>query len=335
MRFFLFLYCPFFFGQVIDFQKVDFRKADAIALQFKGCDLKKLPVLTYNLTHSLSTDVEKFRAIYTWICTNIASDYRFSARSIAVREKHTQDTLELVLWNQEFSEKVFKRLLKDKKTICTGYAYLVKEMASLANIQCEIINGYGRTPHEHIEQLGIVNHSWNAVKLNNQWYLCDATWSSGWYDRDKNVFIFDYNDGYFLTDPGLFVKNHYPTDPSWLLFKNGEKIDLNAFLNAPIVYVGAFKYGLQAEKPQQLRAVVKQQEELQFVFKKSKEISDYSVCFEIVSGNYSEIIFPKIENLDKETICMIISFKSRGQYDVHLKVNEQLLYTYLIKVKRK
>ena len=62
-------------AQRSDFQEIDFTKADSIALKYKGASLKNIPVLTHNLTSSLQTDVEKIRAIYTWIGTNIENDY--------------------------------------------------------------------------------------------------------------------------------------------------------------------------------------------------------------------------------------------------------------------
>ena len=72
--------------------------------------------------------------------------------------------------------------------MCTGYAYLIKELCFLANIESEIIDGYARTVRSNIDALDMANHSWNAVKLNNKWYLCDATWSSG-YTLNKSIFI--------------------------------------------------------------------------------------------------------------------------------------------------
>ena len=53
-------------AQISDFSHVDFSQADNIAKLNEGENLSNLAALTYKLTHKLSTDVEKFRAIYTW-----------------------------------------------------------------------------------------------------------------------------------------------------------------------------------------------------------------------------------------------------------------------------
>ena len=52
-------------------------------------------------------------------------------------------------------------------------------MAGFANIECVIIDGYGKTAQNPIDTHSTPNHSWNAVKLNGDWFLCDATWSAG------------------------------------------------------------------------------------------------------------------------------------------------------------
>ncbi len=63
----------------------------------------------------------------------------------------------------------------------------------------------------------IPNHAWNAVKLNNKWYLCDATWSSGYIDMATYIFEYDYVNTYFLQDPIEFNTHHIPLDDSWKL----------------------------------------------------------------------------------------------------------------------
>ena len=225
-------------AQLSDFKNVNFTKADNIAHLNANENLQSLPILSYKLTTKLSTDVEKFRAIYTWVCTNIKGDYKQHNTVSRKRNKFKNDSISLAEWNSEYKKKAFKKLLKHQKTMCTGYAYLIKELSILAGIECQIIDGFGRSVTSNIDTLETANHSWNAVKLNNKWYLCDATWSSGYMDGE-NTFISDYNSGYFLVDPILFAKNHYPIDTKWLL--NNEITSVN-FLNAPLIYCEAFKY---------------------------------------------------------------------------------------------
>jgi transglutaminase/protease-like cytokinesis protein 3 len=90
-------------------------------------------------------------------------------------------------------------------------------------------DGYGRTAQSNIRGEGIANHSWSAVQLNRIWYLCDATRSSGAVDVAQSRFMRNFNDCYFLADPDLFVRNHYPLDSSWMLL--AKKPTLHDFLN--------------------------------------------------------------------------------------------------------
>ena len=63
----------------------------------------------------------------------------------------------------------------------------------------------------------VPNHSWNAVKLEGKWYLCDATWAAGYTDMNTYLFHFDYDDKYFLMPPEKFAETHQPVEESWTL----------------------------------------------------------------------------------------------------------------------
>ena len=63
-------------AQLCDFNTTDFTIADNVAKLNEGKSLNNLPLLAFELTHKLNTDVEKFRAIYMWVCKNIRGDSR-------------------------------------------------------------------------------------------------------------------------------------------------------------------------------------------------------------------------------------------------------------------
>ena len=94
-------------------------------------------LLTYKLTHKLSTDVEKFRAIYFWVCNNISGDANQQNRVDQMRRRYKKDSLSYIEWNNSYKKIAYKKLLKNKKTMCTGYAHLIKEMCFIANIECK------------------------------------------------------------------------------------------------------------------------------------------------------------------------------------------------------
>lgn len=315
-------------AQLSDFKNVNFTKADNIAHLNANENLQSLPILSYKLTTKLSTDVEKFRAIYTWVCTNIKGDYKQHNTVSRKRNKFKYDSISLAEWNSEYKKKAFKKLLKHQKTMCTGYAYLIKELSILAGIECQIIDGFGRSVTSNIDTLETANHSWNAVKLNNKWYLCDATWSSGYMDGE-NTFISDYNSEYFLADPILFAKNHYPIDTKWLL--NNEITSVN-FLNAPLIYCEAFKYMVFPISTAKMNITVTKKTPVKFSFRSDTtiDLSKFSLVF--YTGSF-ENKFP-IETIMflNGIITITTKFNWKGCYDVHLKIENDVVATYVIKV---
>ena len=102
-------------AQVTDFDHIDFQKADSIALACKNEELSNLPQLSYKLTAELDTDVERFRAIYMWVCTNITNDYGLYAKNMRNRDKLKDDSLKLQAWNDRITKDIFRKLLKNKK----------------------------------------------------------------------------------------------------------------------------------------------------------------------------------------------------------------------------
>ena len=325
---FFYSYCSF--GQLSDFGEVKFKRADSIANEYSNHSIEDLSILSYKLTSPLASEVEKFRAVYKWVCENIENDYGFYIKNKKMREKLDGQTEKLEEWNNALRPKVFDKLVKSHQTICTGYAYLIKELAYYAGIESHIVNGYGQTIHANVGGKGIANHSWNSVKLNGKWYLCDATWSSGSVLAGQSNFIKNFAEGYFLASPSLFVQNHYPIDSKWLLMETSPS--LSEFLNGPIVYKGALNHEIAAVFPQTFNQVVKKGETLKFRLE-SKENIDQLTLQIIYSGN-TKSYFPSIYRDDQGDYCIDHEFKSKGTYDVHVLTAGDYLFTYTVKVSK-
>ena len=220
-----FTFIPSLYAQRSDFNEINFQKAETIANRYKGEELYNLPVLTFKLTSQLDTDVERFRAIYYWISHNISGDFDLMSKNERKRKKLKNDPEGLGQWNNHFKKEVFNKLLHKKKTLCTGYAYLLKELSNLAGIESEIIYGYGTTRIIKSDFQNMPNHSWNVVKLNGKWYLCDATWSSGFTDMSTFLFEFNFDNAFFLMEPTEFVKSHRPIEEKWTLLLQSSELN--------------------------------------------------------------------------------------------------------------
>lgn len=195
-------------AQQSDFEDIDFSKAEERAARYKGENISLLPVLTTKLTAQLHTDIERLRAIYVWIAQNIAADENLVHKNDKMTRKLAKHPQELAQWQRTHKREILRRLLNDKVTVCTGYAHLLKAMAEQAGIPCKVVNGIGLSDKKVIKNPADPNHSWNMVFLNNKWYYCDVTWSTGYSDPSTLEFYFDYDDSYFLMEPAVFNKTH-------------------------------------------------------------------------------------------------------------------------------
>jgi transglutaminase/protease-like cytokinesis protein 3 len=198
-------------AQAQDIRSSDFRKADSMALLFPKHSLRDLRLLAQKLTMPLATEPEKFRAIYRWICNNIDYDYNLFLVNKRKREKLT-DAEDRRTWNTKISAAVFETMVKEHRSVCTGYAYLVRELSYHAGLSCRIVDGFGLKASNNGSLPQQPNHTWNEIQLQGTWYPCDATWSSGALDSKTFRYIKRYDDTYFLQARDQFVKRHVPVE---------------------------------------------------------------------------------------------------------------------------
>jgi hypothetical protein len=300
-----------------------YKKADSCAALYPHHSLKDLNVLSQRLTSGLTTDEDKFRSIYRWVCTNIATDIELVELNRAKRKQLSGEKLED--WNREINDRMLNLLVEGHRTLCTGYAWLVKELSRRSGIHCEIINGYGRRMGSNVTGPGFANHSWNAVKLNGEWRLCDPTWSAGFVDLATGTFRFQFEDAYFLTDPEYFIRNHYPADTSWTLVKITP--DLETFLNDVLVHAGAIRYKVSPWG--NYRMIISAGGETGFFLHTA-----YRGPMSYVIGSSEPR--PMIMNTLKDggqQFWIRHTFKRRGTYPVHILVDDKFIASYEVTVR--
>ena len=306
-----------------------YARADSIAAHYFGASLHNLYLLSHQLTEALPTEEEKFRALYTWVVQNIENDQQQYRRTMRIRARYADDSVGLTTWNARLKKKMLSKLMEDRKTLCTGYAYLLSYMAQQVDIRCEMVEGYARSGQGNVGGQGVVNHHWNAVQLDGRWLLCDPTWSSGIVDVwPKRV----GEDPYFLLEPRRFVLNHYPVDTPWLLMEKAPSLE--QFLNGPIVYhggqwenmiphnPGTFVIAQTAGKPVQL-----QFEQLGAALTETLQwqwVDDY--------GKVDERTVP-VQTLENGLRQVAYTFRKPGTYMVHLRHEGHYLLSYQVEVR--
>ena len=151
-------------------------------------------------------DYLKIKSIHDWIVCNIPYDVAaYNSGEIKIQQPHIT--------------------LRFRTAVCGGYATLFNYMARRAGFESHYVSGYtkGRSKYA-IQPVGqFVRHAWNCVKINDIWYLIDTTWNAGYVTGNR--FTFSYSTDYFLTDPSLFIRRHYPQSPGFLLLDNYVSIE--------------------------------------------------------------------------------------------------------------
>lgn len=171
---------------------------------------KDLELLADYLLKAATTDMEKVRSIYVWITQNISYDNQAYTSIVRRINRNNQD------------------ILNRKKAVCFGYATLFKALCEEVGVQAELISGYSWNTLTSSVNPGEPDHAWNAVKIDGNWYLLDATWGSSTLDQN-NTFLRSENQDYFVVDPKVFIKAHLPQDPMWQLLAC--PIDLKVFFS--------------------------------------------------------------------------------------------------------
>ncbi len=314
------------YSQITDFPDADFRKADSVANVFTNHSLKDLKSLAEKLTGSFSKEEEKFRAIYFWVCNNIESDYQYYRLNEKQRTKFRDQPDQLDAWNTSFSKRVFDRLLHEKKTVCTGYAYLIKALSFWAGLECIVVDGYGRSVGSNVGGSGTPNHSWNAVRIKGKWYVCDATWSSGTVIPETGVFIKNFDEAYFLPAPEIFVQHHFPLDTALMFLR--DKPMLYDFLEAPIVYTKAYAFEVIPVFPETFHVSATKGQSVSFQFKAGSSIPITNVALQ-VNGR---IIHPEIHIDEAGRYTIEHRFKNKRKHIVHLLLNSNYISSYTIRV---
>lgn len=177
----------------------EFATLDAFARTLKKSEFPSPELLAQALCKDLKSDREKARVIFTWIAENIRYDLDAMGK-----EGPKADSPEA------YEAKRVSAVFKKQRGVCMDYALLYKEMAEAVGLECAFITGNSKGSLLG----GLGDHAWNAVKINGQWNLLDATWGAGQIVNNKQ-FRKTFQPGYFFTSPRLFALDHFPEEAKW------------------------------------------------------------------------------------------------------------------------
>ncbi|MFA6867099.1 MAG: transglutaminase domain-containing protein [Clostridia bacterium] len=147
----------------------------------------KMKIVLREIVDDRMSDYEKASAIYKWLVMNVTYDYK------ALTITHDNDPNLTVndpdnpgYYNCYYLEGVFD----DYRAVCDGISKAYTSLCQIEGINC--VRVIGLADHGGSSE----SHAWNKVKINNQWYVVDATWGNTGVTSNKIEYL---NFQHFLT----------------------------------------------------------------------------------------------------------------------------------------
>ncbi|QSX06501.1 transglutaminase domain-containing protein [Sedimentibacter sp. zth1] len=160
----------------------------------------ELKDLVNNIIKGAKSDYEKAYLIHNWVSENIYYNLDYYYNQLT--EDIVYDTISVI---------------KERTTVCEGYANLTNDLMRIAGIPSIKVTGYalGMSTNgawnESTEKISDSNHAWNEVFIDGKWIMIDTTWDSG----------NDYTDNKFNYG-GLRFPRYFDTSLEY--FSNSHKI---------------------------------------------------------------------------------------------------------------
>lgn len=176
------------------------------------------------------------KAIHDYVITRLHYDY---------------DALKAIQSRGDVPEQTAEAVFARGAGVCEGYSRLMIALGKAAGVEIAYVTGFIRDSTRRLtisddpwdtssrDALEGVMHAWNAVKLDGQWYLIDATWD----DPTGH----DTTTTYLFTPPKLMAYDHFPEDPAWQL--RSDPITLGDFVRQPLLSPSIGAYGLSLVSP--------------------------------------------------------------------------------------
>ena len=173
--------------------------------------------LAKKITVNASTKKQKARAIYNWVCSNIAYDTNYKI--------YTAD-----------------ECIRNRKGVCQAYCELYYRLCEAVGVKCTIISGKCKNNIYGIISDG--GHAWICAEVEEGNILIDPTWGAGSLKGRTFSFRKDHSV-YFQVDPYKFIFTHFPNDKKFQLLDN--PIDYNTFASLPPMPIECLYLNLNAK----------------------------------------------------------------------------------------
>jgi transglutaminase/protease-like cytokinesis protein 3 len=326
----------FFFGFNISFAQ---RSVSLNEIDYQVQSIEPAPAadLAYTLTSTYPTEIQKVRAIFSWIAEHIEYKVKKSNSKVFSPAKFTLlkpiDSINV----SSADEYVAEIVLRNQSGVCEGYARLFKTLCDYAGIRSVLVTGYARGDMNRVGQKFFSNHYWNAVFADSAWHLLDVTWASGYFTYYGSEFIKHFDDYYFFTPPDLFIRDHFPDDLQWTLLNDPPAPD--EFSNSPFKQRAFIKYNIVSFSPKKGFITASVGDTIRIDLETTDALADKRKAVDTASldsnmlSKYSSVVFlqPVVEG---KKIKYEYPVTSANVEWLHIMYNNDVILRYKLKIKK-
>lgn len=320
---------------------LDFALIDSRVKEVQSCSPD---TLAQNLTAPYVTDIEKVRSIFKWITENIAYDTKgyYNLNNIYNGLFQPLSFLDSTTVYKNYNDNIVKKVLTEKVAICDGYSRLFKTLCDYANIKSEIVTGYIRWYSDPIGEQTKRIHAWNAVQIDDRWYLLDATWASGYSNTGITAFKKEYDEYYFLTPPDNLINDHFSLDSKWSLLSHPTTLD--QFYNQPYLFPAFRKYKIRSYIPYSGLIETRAGSKISFELETDEPEKEMDVVASLTADsdlddlinhpgiNLSELLKPKY-TITGNKVAYIYDIKSAKTKELYVIYKGELAMRYRVRLK--
>lgn len=240
-----------------------------------------------------------------------------------------------------------------------GYCKLMPKKEGNKKLKNKKINRVqsAKNYNETINELNeTINHSWNAIYIQNEWYFCDCLFGSGSIEQDEDLItqinlkqldinnnIYNYNSSmtngtntknneipdsfnffYFMIPPELFISTHRPLDDTWQFIP--KTLSFKEFYSKRLINYGEFyknvyKYNVKLISHKEPFISITTKEKLKIKIKVPNHLIEANLFFSLGNTKISEVKYAYNESNDVYTLEPF--FPQKGEYT--LKINARSL----------
>ena len=187
----------------------------------KKCKIDKVTDYLWAYNNSDHTYLLDFYAIFFYyLCINIQYDINGKNK------------------NEKKLDVIFKSGLANSLQFCQLYEHMCKRNF----LRIKRIEGFCKSKelpyYKKGSDVSVVNHYWNAIYVNKEWYFCDLTFGSGGIRPREEYKKSYFNPYFFLTPSDNLIETHRPIDDIWQL--STKIIPINQFSNTREINYGDF-----------------------------------------------------------------------------------------------